>query len=928
MNTAGYLKFDTKMDTAGFQKGINDITNKTKSGGGTIKNIVAGLGITKLIGMAINTIKDSLDGAISRFDTLNNYPKVMENLGISSKEAEKSIQKLSEGITGLPTTLDSAALAVEKFTSSNGDVKKSTDLFLALNNAIVAGGASTQIQESAMEQLSQAYAKGKPDMMEWRSLQTAMPGQLKQVAMAMGYAGGNVTKLGEDLRKGNVSMDDFMETIVKLNKDGLPGFKSFADQAQDAVGGIGTSITNAKTAIVRGVTTMITTINQGMKKAGVGTIAENISKLGKTAEKVLKNIGKTISKIPFEKIIKYLKIIIKLIASVVAGIIAYNGVIKAMRIATFVKDITATVKALTGLTKAAQLSAGAMKMFQAASSMNYIGLAIAAVAGLTAGLVLLYKTVQKNNNEYLEAEKSLKQYNQSMKEADEARQEYLNTNMTEIKSSEDLVNELSLIVDKNGKVKDGYEDRAKFIVGELNEALGLEIKMTDGVIQNYSKLEDSVNKVIKAKRTQVLMEAQEKEYDEAIKQRETAEKRYGDAVKSTQEKIKEKNKFLNEMHRLYGVNKEDVQQFLENKMSDISISEEERRTYYNLLKQYNKYDDAVAKATDNQKKQYKAWEDNERIITEYETALGYLKDKNYDAILKMYQDTTNYSGMTKNEVTKDLEARKLAMEQYLRNIESDQSISDEKVKNTLISSGKAKLDEINKQLNEQKIATTNGQNQITKTWNDTLAKQLTSLTGAKVEFKKTAKGQVQAYINGQKEGKPMSMKEAEKFGKDMAKEIGKAKSDSKNAGKGLVDGTTKGIKDKKSQNSAFVAIENFGQKLLKKLKASLKEKSPSKASFDMGVDLDRGLILGIDKERQKVLQSANKLGQDVIDRMQSAVALETGNINANAMLKANANWNNVIVINSKTESDVYLDKQKVGKAITPVVSQTLKKAGV
>lgn len=928
MNTAGYLRFDTKLDTKGFQKGMNDITNKTKSGGGTIKNIVAGLGITKLIGMALNTIKDSLDGAISRFDTLNNYPKVMENLGISTKEAEKSIQKLSEGITGLPTTLDSAALAVEKFTSANGDVKKSTDLFLALNNAIVAGGASTQIQESAMEQLSQAYAKGKPDMMEWRALQTAMPGQLKQVAMAMGYAGGNVTQLGEDLRKGNVSMDDFMETIVKLNKDGLPGFKSFADQAQDAVGGIGTSVTNAKTAIVRGVTTMITTLNSSMKKAGVGTIAENISKLGKMAEKALKNVGKTLSKIPFEKIIKYMKAIIKLIASIVAGMIAYNGVMKAMKIATFIKDITATIKALTGLTKAAELSASAMKLFQAASSMSYVGLAIAAVAGLTAGLVLLYKTVQKNNNEYLEAEKSLKQYNQSMKEASEARQEYLDTNMVEIKSSEDLVNELSLIVDKNGKVKDGYEDRAKFIVGELNEALGLEIKMTDGVIQNYSKLENSVNKVIKAKRAQVLMEAQEKEYDEAIKQRETAEKRYGDAVKSTQEKIKEKNKFLNEMHRLYGVNKEDVQQFLENKMSDISISEEERRTYYNLLKQYNKYDDAVAKATDNQKKQYKAWEDNERIITEYETALGYLKDKNYDAILKMYQDTTNYSGMTKNEVTKDLEARKLAMEQYLRNVENDQSISDEKVKKSLISSGKAKLDEINKQLSEQKKATEEGQNKISQTWNDTLAKQLSALTGAKIEFKKTSKGQIQAYINGVKEGKPMSQKEAEKFGKDMAKEIDKSKGKSKEAGKNLVEGTTRGIKDKKSQNSAFNAVENFGKQLLAKLKKSLKEKSPSKETYEMGKYLDEGLILGIENEKKDVLKSASQLGQDVIDRMKGAVALETGNINASASLKANANYNNVMVANIQVESDMYMDRQKVGQAVTPVVSKTLKKAGV
>ena len=91
---------------------------------------------------------------------------------------------MSDKLSGLPTTLDQGASAVQRFTSANGDVEKSTDLFLALNNAILAGGASTEIQATALEQMSQAYAKGKPDMMEWRSLMTAMPAQLKQVADA------------------------------------------------------------------------------------------------------------------------------------------------------------------------------------------------------------------------------------------------------------------------------------------------------------------------------------------------------------------------------------------------------------------------------------------------------------------------------------------------------------------------------------------------------------------------------------------------------------------------------------------------------------------------------------------------------------------------------------------------------------------------
>ena len=185
MAVAGSLTYDTKIDKSGFNKGLNSITGSVKNGGTKIKNIMAALGITKIISSAFNIINNSLDGAISRIDTLNNFPKVMSNLEIGAEESSKAINKLSDGLKGLPTTLDSGALAVQRFTSKNGDVNKSVDLFLALNDAILAGGASTEMQSSAIEQISQSYAKGKPDMMEWRTLQTAMPAQIKQIAKAM-----------------------------------------------------------------------------------------------------------------------------------------------------------------------------------------------------------------------------------------------------------------------------------------------------------------------------------------------------------------------------------------------------------------------------------------------------------------------------------------------------------------------------------------------------------------------------------------------------------------------------------------------------------------------------------------------------------------------------------------------------------------------
>lgn len=268
------------------------------------KNYTAGLGklttaftlgniAAQAISKTIGVFNQNLDSAISRFDTMNNFPKVMSNLGIGADEANKSIDVLSEKLQGLPTSLDSAAMAVQRLTSKNGNVQESTDMFLALNNAILAGGAGAEIQKSALEQMSQAYAKGKPDMMEWRTMMMAMPAQLKQVATAMGYV--DADALGQALRDGSVSMDSFMNTIMKLNTEGIPGFENFDTQARNATGGVATSITNMKTAMARGIAGMIGSIDEALKP--FGGLSGVIQKIGKVGEKIFAKLGKTIGEL-------------------------------------------------------------------------------------------------------------------------------------------------------------------------------------------------------------------------------------------------------------------------------------------------------------------------------------------------------------------------------------------------------------------------------------------------------------------------------------------------------------------------------------------------------------------------------------------------------------------------------------------------------
>lgn len=347
------------------QEKLNNKIQKGATHSGSLVKTVMGLGILqKVSGM----ITGSIDSAISRMDTLNNFPKVMSNLGISSEQSKASIKMLSDGLKGLPTTLNDAASAVQRFTSANNSIGYSTKMFLAVNNAILAGGAGIETQRSALEQLSQAYSKGKPDQMEWKALQAAMPAQLQQVAKAM-----NMTsdQLGENLRNGKTSMSAFMNTIIRLNEEGANGFQSFAEQAKNATGGFATSIANMKSAITRGITDVISNINTALEGLGLPNIQTMIVNFGSTMETMLGNIGNFVGNVinllsPAFNLIGSIgnffvsnwSLIVPVIGGVVGALLLYKGALIATNI---VEGIHIGLKSASAFASSVHAAASSMQ---------------------------------------------------------------------------------------------------------------------------------------------------------------------------------------------------------------------------------------------------------------------------------------------------------------------------------------------------------------------------------------------------------------------------------------------------------------------------------------------------------------------------------------------------------------------------------------
>ncbi|MCL2536948.1 MAG: tape measure protein [Coriobacteriia bacterium] len=272
-----------KNNISGVGDSAKDAATKSEGLSDGIKGMVTGAAM-ELTRRGIDMVKDSLDDAIKRVDTLNNFPRTMGNLGIDAEDSKKAIDRLSDGLSGLPTTLNDAASGVQRFTAKNGDVEKSTEIFLAMNNAIIAGGAESQNQAAAVEQLTQAYSKGSIDMNEWRSLQVAMPAQLNQISAAFGMT---QDEFYEALKSGDVSMDDFMQKLVDLNSEGSGELGSFEDQARAACEGIGTSSENMHTAVTRGVAGIIDEIGQDAISEAIGKITDAINSVAEVAKDVI-----------------------------------------------------------------------------------------------------------------------------------------------------------------------------------------------------------------------------------------------------------------------------------------------------------------------------------------------------------------------------------------------------------------------------------------------------------------------------------------------------------------------------------------------------------------------------------------------------------------------------------------------------------------
>lgn len=384
-------------DVTGLNKDLDQLEGKSTKANRSIKDMAVAVGAVKLASAAFNVLKNSVGDAVSRFDTMQKFPKVMKALGFSAEDSDKSIKKLSDGIDGLPTKLDDVVANTQQMTAITGDLDKSTDTVLALNNAFLASGASTDDANRGMQQYNQMLSTGQVDLESWKTLQETMPLALQKTAEAMGYTGKSAQRdLYQALKDGTVTFDQFQDKLIELGT----GTGDLAKLAKENSLGIATSFGNLRNAVSKNLANILTKFDELVQKLSGKTIAQHIDGLkgiinsaGASIVKSMDNIIPLIQKATefVKEHSTAFKILGGVIVSVVAGFMAFQAT---------VGIINSVSNAIKGVKKAFDL-------MKAAMMTNPFALVIAGIAALAAGFIYFYETNEGFRNKVNEIGQSL-----------------------------------------------------------------------------------------------------------------------------------------------------------------------------------------------------------------------------------------------------------------------------------------------------------------------------------------------------------------------------------------------------------------------------------------------------------------------------------------------------------------------------------------
>ena len=672
---------EAKGGGAGFKKAGEDAkAGGDKAGQGAkgfdkikdaIKNFSVGAVAFKAVSSAMNLVSQSMDKAIDRFDTLQRFPKVMKSLGHSSKDVASSTKLLAEGIEGLPTSLDTVVATTQKLTSMTGNLKQSTKLTIALNNAFLASGASTEEASRGLTQYTQMLSSGKVDLQSWKTLQETMSYALQKTAESFGYAGASAQNdLYKALQDGKITFSDFSKRLVELNK----GVNGFAEMAKKNSEGIKTSFNNIVLAVAKGIANVITEFDK-MSKAVTGkSIAEHLNSIKDVINNtfnVIINVirGATPVVKSLVSVLGFLKPVldplISIFAGVVSAVLLFKGAMLGLSIIKGIGSLIGTlITSLVSLTSTSLVATGATTGLAgalAALSSGGVFIVVGAIAGLVSWLTQESEETKKAKEKAKEFQQSLDDLHESINKGNEAYKDRRNEIQATAEDNERLVkkiDELNAVENKTASQKKELASAAETLNSRI-EGLNIQYDKATGTINMTT---DAIRKQIEIAKASAEIEAANERMVENAKKRleikdkmKELEKEYQNTLDKT-EKIEEigfvggklRDGIKTEAKKRYN---EEVQKL----QDDIKKTEDSDNELTNTIVKNN---EAKAKSTEDA---------NGRVIYSLQT----MNEEQKKAVEMMQQEFANLKGEVQNAFQAIEQQTALSADQMTANLQKN-----------------------------------------------------------------------------------------------------------------------------------------------------------------------------------------------------------------------------------------------------------------
>ena len=207
--------------------------------------------LTKVFGM----ITDSVDQAMRRIDTMDQFSRVMTTMTGSTDKANAALERTNAIVQGTAFGLDTAAKGVQAFVASGMEVSKATDTMEAWGDAVAFYTKGTNAElETVSQALQKMQTKGNVTMEHMQMMLEAGIPAIQIYASAVGKSTEEVT---DQMSKGELKTEDFIVAMNGAFKAGTTGFPAIAGAAKQAGASWQGSQDNMKAAIARGTAAML-----------------------------------------------------------------------------------------------------------------------------------------------------------------------------------------------------------------------------------------------------------------------------------------------------------------------------------------------------------------------------------------------------------------------------------------------------------------------------------------------------------------------------------------------------------------------------------------------------------------------------------------------------------------------------------------------